>query len=258
MSPPSSNPSDGKAKKQASLTSFFSPKSTPAAPKPRQAPASSPLRPAEPSTRKRPLEEDADKGNNGPERPKRKKALRRVVDEDDLPEEAPRNEEEPPSEQELQNEKEPQDDAPSSQRTYHYLFGSSQDVDVDPEMLRRREELHRKFVRKLGHPDAVLSLRKYSNTAAVESPAGEEEGDDEGDEEEAPPPPKAKKGAKSSKSKLTPMEIQFLDIKRKHPDTLLIVEVGYKFRFFGEDARTAAKELSIVCIPGKFRFDERE
>jgi len=41
-------------------------------------------------------------------------------------------------------------------------------------------------------------------------------------------------------------------------DTLLIVEVGYKFKFFGEDARTAAKELSIVCIPGKFRYDERE
>jgi DNA mismatch repair ATPase MutS len=40
-------------------------------------------------------------------------------------------------------------------------------------------------------------------------------------------------------------------------DTVLVVEVGYKFRFFGEDARIAAKELSIVCIPGKFRYDER-
>ncbi|KAF6232361.1 hypothetical protein HO173_009466 [Letharia columbiana] len=62
----------------------------------------------------------------------------------------------------------------------------------------------------------------------------------------------AKKGA----SKLTPMEKQFLDIKRKHLDTLMIMEVGYKFKFWGEDARVAAKELSIVCIPGKFRFDE--
>ena len=52
------------------------------------------------------------------------------------------------------------------------------------------------------------------------------------------------------------MEKQFLDIKRKHLDTILIVEVGYKFKFFGEDARVAAKELSIVCIPGKFRYDE--
>jgi DNA mismatch repair protein MSH3 len=54
------------------------------------------------------------------------------------------------------------------------------------------------------------------------------------------------------------MEIQFLEIKRQHMDTLLIMEVGYKFRFFGEDARIAAKELSIVCIPGKMRYDERE
>ncbi|KAK8125165.1 MutS domain V [Apiospora kogelbergensis] len=52
------------------------------------------------------------------------------------------------------------------------------------------------------------------------------------------------------------MEEQFLAIKRKNMDTLLIMEVGYKFRFFGEDARLAAKELSIVCIPGKMRYDE--
>ena len=84
-----------------------------------------------------------------------------------------------------------------------------------------------------------------------------EGGDEEAEEEEeAPAPVKTKKkGAKTGK--LTPLEIQILDIKRKHMDTLLIVEVGYKFKFFGEDARTAAKDLSIVCIPGKFRYDER-
>lgn len=181
--------------------------------------------------------------------------MKRVVDEDDLPEE-PQNEEETLNE-EPQSPKEPLDETPSSQRTDHYLFGSSQDVNVDPETLREREELHRKFVRKLGHPDAALSLRRY-HTAAVETPAGEENGEDEEDDEEPPPPPKAKRGAAKGKSKLTPLETQVIDIKRKHPDTVLIVEVGYKFRFFGEDARTAAKELSIVCIPGKFRFDERE
>lgn len=81
-------------------------------------------------------------------------------------------------------------------------------------------------------------------------------GGGDGDEDEPPAAAKTKKkGAKTGK--LTPMEIQFLDIKRKHMDTILIVEVGYKFRFFGEDARIAAKELSIVCIPGKLRYDER-
>ena len=182
--------------------------------------------------------------------------MRKAVDEDDLPEET--QQEELQNENERQSPTEPLNNAPSSQRTDHYLFGSSQDVNVDPETLRKREELHKKFVRKLGHPDGVLSLRRH-NSAAAETPAGEDDGEDEEDEEEAPPPPpKNKRGAKTNKPKLTPMEMQFLDIKRKHPDTLLIVEVGYKFRFFGEDARTAAKELSIVCIPGKFRFDERE
>lgn len=238
MPPPSSSPLEKRDKKQASLTSFFSPKTAPATPKPRPAPASSPLRPEESSAKKRPLEEDTDKANNGPEKPKRQKAVRRVVDEDDLPEDS--------------------DGAPpSSARTDHYLFGSSQDADVDPDVLRKRQDLHKKFVRKLGHPDSALSLRSY-NTASVASPTAEE-AEEEGEEEEAPPPPKTKKGAKGGKaSKLTPMEIQFLDIKRKHMDTVLIVEVGYKFRFFGEDARIAAKELSIVCIPGKFRYDERE
>lgn len=93
--------------------------------------------------------------------------------------------------------------------------------------------------------------------SADNAPADEDaDGDGDGDDDEAPAPVKAKK--KGSKTgKLTPMELQFLDIKRKHMDTILIVEVGYKFRFFGDDARIAAKELSIVCIPGKMRYDER-
>jgi DNA mismatch repair protein MSH3 len=89
-----------------------------------------------------------------------------------------------------------------------------------------------------------------------ETPAEDGDEDDEDDEEEGRPAKKApRKGAKTGK--LTPMELQVLDIKRKHMDTLLIIEVGYKFRFFGDDARVAAKELGIVCIPGRFRYDER-
>ncbi|SPN96665.1 related to DNA mismatch repair protein [Cephalotrichum gorgonifer] len=252
MPPPSSNSRDSKGKKQASLTSFFSPKSSPASQpsQPREAPASSPLRPSLPTGRKRPLQEDADRANNGPEKPKRQKAVRRVVDDEDLQEDlepTPQSETRPQSETGQQ----------SSQRTDYYLFGSSQDPDVDPEVLRKREELHNKFVRKLGRPDGLLSLRR-NHSAEIVPPAGEEDAEDDGEEEEeAPPPPKAKKGAKGGKSgKLTPMEMQFLDIKRKHMDTVLIFEVGYKFRFFGEDARIASKALSIMCIPGKYRYDE--
>ncbi|KAI8849434.1 DNA mismatch repair protein MutS [Chytridium lagenaria] len=54
------------------------------------------------------------------------------------------------------------------------------------------------------------------------------------------------KSRKSAKNiKYTPLEQQYLDIKKKHPDCLLVVEVGYKFRFFEEDALTASKDKNM-------------
>ncbi|KAL2092081.1 hypothetical protein ACEWY4_011879 [Coilia grayii] len=50
-----------------------------------------------------------------------------------------------------------------------------------------------------------------------------------------------------TKSIYTPLELQFMEIKEQHKDTLLCVECGYKYRFFGEDAEIAAKELNIFC-----------
>jgi DNA mismatch repair protein MSH3 len=151
---------------------------------------------------------------------------------------------------------------PTSARAQRYRFDESssakdrtaEDDENDPEHAKRLQDLHRRFVKKLGHPDALAWRRRGEE----EKPQGDDEdGDGEGEEEDAAPPPKTKKkGAKTGK--LTPMELQFLEIKRQHLDTVLIVEVGYKFRFFGEDARIAAKELSIVCIPGKMRYDERK
>jgi len=155
-----------------------------------------------------------------------------------------------------------------SERTSKYLFSSSpardeEHADVDEETRLRREKLHHKFVKKLGRPDSIAEIKRRKwqtteETADDQLPA--EVGEEDADAEEALPKSAArgKKGAaaKEGSSKLTPMEKQVLEIKNKHMDTLLVVEVGYKFRFFGEDARIAAKELSIVCIPGKFRYDE--
>ncbi|KAK4157840.1 muts domain V-domain-containing protein [Chaetomidium leptoderma] len=157
----------------------------------------------------------------------------------------------------------------TSSRTERYAYDADRSAllgspgrDGDHEdaaVKRKKEELHRKFVRKLGHPDSLSMLRRRELHGESDRPGldgDEEEGGADAEEDEPSPPTKTKKkGAKTGK--LTPMEIQFLDIKRKHMDTVLVVEVGYKFRFFGDDARIAAKELSIVCIPGKFRFDER-
>uniref|UniRef100_UPI00398ECC4E DNA mismatch repair protein Msh3 n=1 Tax=Pristiophorus japonicus TaxID=55135 RepID=UPI00398ECC4E len=52
-----------------------------------------------------------------------------------------------------------------------------------------------------------------------------------------------------TKSAYTPLELQFLEIKEQHKDAVLCVECGYKYRFFGEDAEIAARELNIYCHP---------
>ncbi|XP_015878076.3 DNA mismatch repair protein MSH3 [Ziziphus jujuba] len=47
--------------------------------------------------------------------------------------------------------------------------------------------------------------------------------------------------------KYTPLEQQVVDLKEKYPDVILMVEVGYKYRFFGEDAEIAARILGIYA-----------
>ncbi|KAK2788007.1 Mismatch repair protein msh3 [Onygenales sp. PD_12] len=123
--------------------------------------------------------------------------------------------------------------------------------EKDEKELKRKHARHQEFVRKLGGPDCLPSVGALDGDNVVDGAESEAE------EEETPPAPAKGRGAKKAgSSKLTPMERQVIDIKKNHMDTVLVVEVGYKFRFFGEDARIAAKELSIVCIPGKMRFDE--
>lgn len=154
----------------------------------------------------------------------------------------------------------------ASKQTSKYAFGSSpirdeENEEDDVETKKRKAKLHEKFVKRLVRPDSIAEIKRR-NWVVNEESAGAEADGDEAEDSEAEAIPKAaakgKSGASTRKgaNKLTPMEKQYLDIKRKHLDTILIVEVGYKFKFFGEDARVAAKELSIVCIPGKYRFDE--
>ncbi|KAG7452688.1 uncharacterized protein BT62DRAFT_958683 [Guyanagaster necrorhizus] len=46
----------------------------------------------------------------------------------------------------------------------------------------------------------------------------------------------------------TPLEKQVLQLKRENPSTVLMIEVGYKYRFFGDDAKVASKELGMVSF----------
>jgi DNA mismatch repair protein MSH3 len=63
-----------------------------------------------------------------------------------------------------------------------------------------------------------------------------------------------KRGSSSSSSSsssgsadYTPLEKQVVALKKEHPDALLMVECGYRIRFFGDDATNAAKVLSIYA-----------
>lgn len=265
-------PSKQSEKRQASLTSFFTPKTvnglSQSLQRSRQTeeqqgtPTNRNGNDSSPSSRKRPLQEDTDHGNDGPEEP----SLKRAKSKDHASEQSTFFRK--PSSPGLET---PSAASKGTARTGRYRYDESRssnagvdmqedEADEDAATQRRKVELHKKFVKKLGHPDSMAMIKRRNFQIDDDTAALDEDGDggDDGEEEEAARPAKSskKKGAKTGK--LTPMEIQYLDIKRKHMDTILIVEVGYKFRFFGEDARIAAKELSIVCIPGKYRYDERK
>ncbi|WFC93672.1 Mismatch repair protein msh3 [Malassezia brasiliensis] len=48
--------------------------------------------------------------------------------------------------------------------------------------------------------------------------------------------------------KYTPLELQILQLKKENPGVLLLVEVGYKMKFYQEDAQIASQVLNIVCV----------
>lgn len=56
--------------------------------------------------------------------------------------------------------------------------------------------------------------------------------------------------------KLTQLDQQYIELKRKYMDTLLIIEVGYKYKIFGEDAKVAASIFGWSVIPGWIHLDE--
>ena len=50
---------------------------------------------------------------------------------------------------------------------------------------------------------------------------------------------------------MTPLEEQVRRHKPSTPGLVLLIEVGYKFHFYGEDARVAAKTLNIFAYQSR-------
>ena len=152
--------------------------------------------------------------------------------------------------------------AHSSQRTSKYLFSSLVESGEDEpasdgdETREYKKRMHERFVKKLGRPDSLAEIKRRKHLIPDETADGENVAVDSDEEEPEPKPGKGKKpGGARANGQLTPMEMQYLDIKRKHLDAVILYQVGYKYMFYGEDARVASKELGLVCIPGKFRYD---
>ncbi len=51
--------------------------------------------------------------------------------------------------------------------------------------------------------------------------------------------------------KLTPLELQVVRFKAEHPGVVLLIEVGYKFHFYGEDAHVASKVLNVFAYQSR-------
>ena len=47
-------------------------------------------------------------------------------------------------------------------------------------------------------------------------------------------------------AELTPMMRQYMEVKEKNPDTLLFFRLGDFYEMFGQDARTASRELDLA------------
>jgi DNA mismatch repair protein MSH3 len=139
-------------------------------------------------------------------------------------------------------------DKPSVRRVNIDTFRHSKDgpadeepVEQDPIEAREKEARRQDFVRKFDlHVAEEMTAQKRRRGLDGEEDTGEGD-DEEPEEEEEPKAKKQKTAAKSGKAgggtKFTPLEQQFLELRKKHPGVLLVIEVGYKCRFFEEDAR---------------------
>ncbi|KAJ3151626.1 Mismatch repair protein msh3 [Geranomyces michiganensis] len=117
---------------------------------------------------------------------------------------------------------------------------------VPPAASIERDATRSRFLSKFTVDEATPDVRIEDNAGSEKEEDGEEK---RGDAALKPLAASRKRTtvATKKKSQYTPLEQQFLEIKAQNPDCLLLMEVGYKFRFFGQDAKDAAKELNIVA-----------
>ncbi|KAL5529107.1 hypothetical protein ACEPAG_5081 [Sanghuangporus baumii] len=82
-------------------------------------------------------------------------------------------------------------------------------------------------------------------------PSGKQKGKENTQKLFAKPTKKSMEEVGPSGQTYTPLEKQVMALKKKYPDAILMIEVGYKYRFFGEDAKVASEVLNIAHFPDR-------
>ncbi|XP_044122185.1 DNA mismatch repair protein Msh3 isoform X3 [Neovison vison] len=91
--------------------------------------------------------------------------------------------------------------------------------------------------------DSKSRISQKDTTLSDLSPFGSSHTVNDNSQKTSDPKPSNKR----TKSIYTPLELQYIELKQQQKDAILCVECGYKYRFFGEDAEIAARELNIYC-----------
>ncbi|AAS52089.1 ADR168Cp [Eremothecium gossypii ATCC 10895] len=68
----------------------------------------------------------------------------------------------------------------------------------------------------------------------------------------------APRSKRAKPNRLTELDQQFKDLKLQHMDKVLAVRVGYKYKFFAEDAVMVSRVLQIKLVPGKLTVHETD
>ncbi|KAF7722844.1 Mismatch repair protein msh3 [Apophysomyces ossiformis] len=133
-------------------------------------------------------------------------------------------------------------------------FGYDPKATIDTEQDEHKKRLHARFVEKFGvlaEEREIKRQRLNGETTAEDteqmrstreipldlSKYVNQDNEEPKSERTIPEPPR---------KKWSPLELQVLELKQQHPGILLVIEVGYKFCFFGEDAKVASRILHIA------------
>lgn len=134
----------------------------------------------------------------------------------------------------VDSDKHPELNKPSTPSTSLALFSHEVGASVIP----RDEKKHQRFINRLARLETKNFFSKYAGKAASYF---------ESSQTDCKRPDSTSGSKKLSRNvKYTPLESQYVALRAKHPNMLLVVECGYKYRLFDNDAAIASKVLRVA------------